>query len=254
MELDVMSRLKHDAIIRNYGYNIHKDPEDPSKEIIAFIMEKADSDLEHKIGSLQSDGVPREDRNKVPLKYRKTYILQIAIGLMYMYKMGVYHADLKIDNILMVNGNCKIADFGLSKIMENKADLTVSRIGDIGNILHRAPELYDVETKDRIDPEEMRRILIHADVFAFGVLISEILTGCSECKMYKGDKEKVLNSATWGGNIESGYRLRPNEALKKDMEIYGIVNDCLKDEKDRPRIDKVYQRLRVWYDHDTPEI
>ena len=60
----------------------------------------------------------------------------------------------------------------------------------------RAPELYDVETKDRIDPEEMRRILIHADVFAFGVLISEILTGCSECKMYKGDKEKVLNSAT----------------------------------------------------------
>lgn len=145
MELDVMSRLKHDAIIRNYGYNIHKDPEDPSKEIIAFIMEKADSDLEHKIGSLQMDGVPREDRNKVPLKYRKTYILQIAIGLMYMYKMGVYHADLKIDNILMVNGNCKIADFGLSKIMENslhvsssspvEADLTVSRIGDIGNIL-----------------------------------------------------------------------------------------------------------------------
>ena len=60
----------------------------------------------------------------------------------------------------------------------------------------RAPELYDVETKDRIDPEEMRRILIHADVFAFGVLISESLTGCSECKMYKGDKEKVLNSAT----------------------------------------------------------
>ena len=145
MELDVMSRLKHDAIIRNYGYNIHKDPEDPSKEIIAFIMEKADGDLEHKIGSLQSDGVPREDRNKVPLKYRKTYILQIAIGLMYMNKMGVYHADLKIDNILMVNGNCKIADFGLSKIMENslhisssspvEADLTVSRIGDIGNIL-----------------------------------------------------------------------------------------------------------------------
>ena len=145
MELDVMSRLKHDAIIRNYGYNIHKDHEDPSKEIIAFIMEKADGDLEHKIGSLQSDGVPREDRNKVPLKYRKTYILQIAIGLMYMYKMGVYHADLKIDNILMVNGNCKIADFGLSKIMENslhisssspvEADLTVSRIGDIGNIL-----------------------------------------------------------------------------------------------------------------------
>ena len=45
-----------------------------------------------------------------------------------------------------------------------------------------------------MDPEELRRILIHADVFAFGVLISEILTGCSECKMYKGDKESALDN------------------------------------------------------------
>lgn len=121
VELDALSKLKHDTIIRNFGYNIHQDPDDPSKEIISFIMEKADGDLEGTIGKLENNGIPRADRNiKAPLKYRKMYILQIAIGLMYMYKMGVYHADLKIDNVLMVNGNCKLADFGLSKMVENR--------------------------------------------------------------------------------------------------------------------------------------
>ena len=52
-----------------------------------------------------------------------------------------------------------------------------------------------METKDYVEPEEMRRILIHADVFAFGMMISEILTGCSECKMYKGNKSKKFNAA-----------------------------------------------------------
>lgn len=57
----------------------------------------------------------------------------------------------------------------------------------------RAPEIYYMETKDYVEPEEMRRVLIHADVFAFGMLISEILTGCSENKMYKGDKFKFVD-------------------------------------------------------------
>lgn len=117
VELDVLSRLNHESIIHNYGYNIHSNPTDPSKEIIVFIMERADGDLESVIGKLSTNGEPREDRNAVPLKFKKLYILQIAIGLMYIYKNGVYHADLKIDNILMVNGNCKIADFGVSKIL-----------------------------------------------------------------------------------------------------------------------------------------
>ena len=120
VELDALSRLNNDSIIRNFGYNIHQDPDDPSKEIISFIMEKADGDLEGVIGKLENKGIPRTDRNKVPLKRRKLYILQIAIGLMYLYKMGVYHADLKIDNVLMVKGNCKIADFGLAKMVENR--------------------------------------------------------------------------------------------------------------------------------------
>ena len=154
VELDVLSRLNSEAIIRNYGYNIHRDPEDPSKEIIAFIMEKADGDLEHKIGPLRLDGIPRDDRNKVPLKHRKTYILQIAIGLMYTYKMGVYHADLKIDNILMVNGNCKIADFGVAKILENSvARLLV--------VIHRSGSYSDSYRKDWQHPSVLVLTITH---------------------------------------------------------------------------------------------
>ena len=54
--------------------------------------------------------------------------------------------------------------------------------------------------------------------------------------------------------MQDGFRIRPNELLKKDPEIYGIVNDCLKDEHERPPITEVYKRLNAWSNHDTPEL
>ena len=60
----------------------------------------------------------------------------------------------------------------------------------------RAPELLRVDIGERIKPKELKRILIHADVYAFGLLISEILTGCSECYAYKGEKRRLLTTST----------------------------------------------------------
>ena len=57
-------------------------------------------------------------RPDVDYKTKKLYIFQIATGLLYTFQKNVYHSDLKMDNILLVNGDCKIADFGLSKVIE----------------------------------------------------------------------------------------------------------------------------------------
>lgn len=42
-------------------------------------------------------------------------IKQVASALAYMHREGVIHRDLKMENILMVDGQIKLADFGLAK-------------------------------------------------------------------------------------------------------------------------------------------
>ena len=114
-ELKVMTKLKHYNVIRNYGYNIHKED---NKTVITYIMEKAEGDLKGKLGDLVPVGQEKPVRPAVDFKTKKLYIFQIATGLFYTFQQSVYHSDLKMDNILLVDGDCKIADFGLSKIIE----------------------------------------------------------------------------------------------------------------------------------------
>jgi serine/threonine-protein kinase ULK/ATG1 len=40
---------------------------------------------------------------------------QICEGFMYLHKFNIIHRDLKPTNILIHNGICKIADFGVSR-------------------------------------------------------------------------------------------------------------------------------------------
>ena len=42
------------------------------------------------------------------------YFKDIALGMFHCYKQGVMHRDIKPDNILLNEGQCKIGDFGFS--------------------------------------------------------------------------------------------------------------------------------------------
>lgn len=57
----------------------------------------------------------------------------------------------------------------------------------------RAPELYKLDYKEDIDPKKKQEMLLKSDVFALGVLISEIITGLIETKVYKNNDSKVLS-------------------------------------------------------------
>lgn len=55
-----------------------------------------------------------------------------------------------------------------------------------------APELYKILLEEEMDPKEKHEMLVKSDVFALGVLISEILTGMIETKVYKDNETEEL--------------------------------------------------------------
>lgn len=77
-------------------------------------------------------------------------------GYRCLYECGVVHRDIKTDNVLLHNGRYKLADFGLSKIMEEHSKTTSIR----GSPVFIAPELFNKGASGS-----------KLDVYSFGVTL-----------------------------------------------------------------------------------
>ncbi|XP_050374145.1 cysteine-rich receptor-like protein kinase 3 [Argentina anserina] len=105
-----------------------------------------------------------------PLSWELRYkiILGTAEGLSYLHeesKVRIIHRDIKLSNILLDEDFMpKIADFGLARLFpDNKTHVSTAIAGTLG---YMAPEYV---TRGKLTEK--------ADVYSFGVLVIEIITG-----------------------------------------------------------------------------
>ena len=147
---------------------------------------------------------------------------EIASALAYSHSHGVVHRDIKPENVLISGGSAMVTDFGVAKALEASAqtgDGTLTSAGiALGTPAYMAPEQITAD----------RSIDARADIYAFGVLAYEMLTGSPP---FEGSSPRSLVAAHLTTAPEPIDRRRPD--IPPPMAA--LVMRCLeKDPADRP--------------------
>src|SRR6516225_8209106 len=147
--------------------------------ILAVYQMATDNGISYLVEELLEGETLRERLRRGPIPLRKAieYAVQIAHGLAAAHDRGIVHRDLKPENLFITkDGRVKILDFGLAKLKQpqprseqSAPTISVSETEPgmvMGTVGYMSPEQVRGEPADH-----------RADIFAFGVILWEMLTG-----------------------------------------------------------------------------
>jgi serine/threonine-protein kinase len=159
----------------------------------------------------------------------KHVVYHAGLGLAYAHEQGVFHRDVKPDNIMLsTTGGVKVMDFGIARVVESSLTKTGSVMGTPA---YMSPEQVHGEKVDG-----------RSDIFSLGVIVYELLTGR---KPFKGDTMPALmfaimkEEAPLPTAIEKTIHPAWDEILKKALakkrdERYATVKEFVTAVRDAP--------------------
>ena len=101
-------------------------------------------------------------RQNLPISLKLVYAMQACRAFDYAHKRGIVHRDIKPGNVMLgKDGNLKVVDFGIARVLEASRTQTGMLIGTFA---YMSPEQYHGEHADE-----------RSDIWSFGVLLYELL-------------------------------------------------------------------------------
>jgi serine/threonine protein kinase len=179
--------------------------------------------MEFIAGATLAECIPKEG---MPLEQVLACAVQMADALRAAHAAGIIHRDLKPGNVMVTgSGLVKILDFGLAKL----SFTTAVDPADETKPLH-APMTMEgsiLGTVSYMSPEqaEGRRIDARSDIFSFGLVLYEMLTGAkafgsgsaiSTLAMILRDEARPISQVVRG--IPPELELIVNRAMRKDPD------------------------------------
>ncbi|XP_011076612.1 putative receptor-like protein kinase At4g00960 [Sesamum indicum] len=175
-EVLLLARLQHRNLVKLLGFSLQGE----EKLLVYEFVQNASLDL-FIFDPINHSYLDWERRHKI--------IGGIARGILYLHedsRLRIIHRDLKASNVLLDgNMNPKIADFGMARLCgHDETQGNTNRI--VGTYGYMAPE-YAIHGQ----------FSVKSDVFSFGVLVLEIISGQKNNCFRSGENVEDLLSFAW---------------------------------------------------------
>ena len=209
-EVGILGNIRHPTLLQLHG--------------CTRIPEEGSFDCPSVITMYMSGGcLQNAELSKFTATEKHIILYGVAYGMMILHGYRIIHRDLKAGNVFLDERNePKVADFGLSKYVEENQDYNQSMV--CGTSKYMAPELL---TNSEFN--------FKVDVYAFGMLMHYVLTGNDDPYGVKGNQKELRHKVLSGE--------RPNCA---DIpEPYSsIIKICLDHEAmERPEFTTIVKQL-----------
>jgi eukaryotic-like serine/threonine-protein kinase len=154
------------------------------------------------------------DENRLPIDERLKLFQRVCAAVEYAHQNLVVHRDLKPRNILVTaDGDPKLLDFGIAKILSDDRELTVAGIRPM--------------TPEYASPEQIRGepVSTATDIYCLGVILYELLTGCRPFRAPGGNTGELARMI-----VETVPR-RPSTLMRSPQEARNAPCEAAQAEK-----------------------
>ncbi|KAJ4884979.1 L-type lectin-domain containing receptor kinase V.5 [Raphanus sativus] len=204
-EISTIGRLRHPNLVRLLGYCRHK-------EHLYLVYDYMPNGSLDKYLYRNS-----ENQERLAWETRFNIIKNIASALLYLHQEWVQviiHRDIKPANVLIDHEmNARLGDFGLAKMYDQGFDPQTSKVA--GTFGYIAPELL-----------RTGRATTSTDVYAFGLVMLEVVCGRRLIERRAVEKEEVL--VDW-----------ILELWEKGEDILDAAEDNIREEQNRGQVELV---------------
>ncbi|KAL3517847.1 hypothetical protein ACH5RR_020436 [Cinchona calisaya] len=203
-EIEVLSKVRHRNLVALHGFCVN------GNERLLVYEYMPQGTLGQHLFSWQERGTPPLTWNQ-----RVSIALDVARGIEYLHglaQQSFIHRDLKPSNILLGDDmKAKVSDFGLVRSAPNGKYSIETRLA--GTFGYLAPEYAATG-----------RVTTKVDVFAFGVILMELITG--QRALDDAQPEERAHLVTWFRRViinKDNIRCSLDPSLKPDEETFKSI-------------------------------